>query len=580
MNDLHFLTIAQAARLLHTKDLSPVEYATALISRIDALDGQVNAFITRTNELALKAARDAEKEIVAGRIRGPLHGIPFALKDIFDTAGILTSGHSKIAQHRVPAADATTVQRLHDAGAVLMGKLATHEFASGGPSLDLPWPPARNPWNTAHFTGSSSSGSGAAVAAGFVPGALGSDTGGSIRIPAALCGIAGLKPSYGRVSRRGVIPNSFTFDHAGPLAWTVEDCAILLQCIAGHDPCDFTSSRRPVPDYRAALTGDIRGLRIGVVRHFWEEEGTPSPHGSGERVGVRGSEAMARAMDEAIGVLEHLGARIGTARMRSREAYNDVKMVIAKAEIVEIHGRDMRERLQDFGADFIGRNLPGFLFTAADYVRAQRERKRMVDEMESLYADFDVLLTASSTPAARLDELIGSGFAQKWESPNIYTPFNVTGGPALALGCGFTDAGLPLAMQIAGRPFDEETVLRAGDAYERATQWRQRRPKLVAGAEAPPLVSVRHEIATSRTGVPRDDKGVIARRQQSADAATSDAVRTTVENAIRRAGLTLTDEQRALLDRVAPAVLAAVKRIHADHAWTDEPANAFFLDTN
>ena len=555
MTDLHCLTIAQASRLIQSKELSPVDYVNALISRIDAFDDQISAFITRTNEVALEQARAAEQEIAHGRVRGPLHGIPFALKDIYDTAGILTSGHSKIARERVPRGNATAVQRLSDAGAVLLGKLATHEFASGGPSLDLPWPPARNPWDTAHFTGSSSSGSGAAVAAGFVPATLGSDTGGSIRIPAALCGIAGLKPTYGRVSRYGVIPNSFTFDHAGPLAWTVEDCAILLQCIAGHDARDFTSSRRAVPDYRQALTGDIRGMRVGVVRHFWEEEGNTPPE-------------MARAMDDAIDVLKRLGARIGTARMRSRAAYNDVKMVIAKAEIVEIHGKDMRERLQDFGADFIGRNLPGFLFTAADYVRAQRERKRMVDETETLYGEFDVLLTASSTPAARLDQLIGSGFAQKWESANIYTPFNVTGGPALALCNGFTENGLPLGMQVAGRPFDEETVLRAGDAYERATGWRNCRPQLTPGAKAPPLDQLALS-AGANALVPKEERPF----------ANSDpATRATVEEAITRAGLTLTSEQRALLYRVAPTVLAAVGRIRRDHAWSDEPANAFFFD--
>jgi aspartyl-tRNA(Asn)/glutamyl-tRNA(Gln) amidotransferase subunit A len=556
MNDLHFLTIAQASRLIQSKELSPVEYVNALISRIEAFDEQLNAFITRTYELALEQARAAEQEIARGGVRGPLHGIPFALKDIYDTAGILTSGHSKIAQQRVPNENATTVERLYEAGAVLVGKLATHEFASGGPSLDLPWPPARNPWHTAYFTGSSSSGSGAAVAAGFVPATLGSDTGGSIRIPAALCGIAGLKPTYGRVSRYGVIPNSFTFDHAGPLAWTVEDCAILLQCIAGHDAKDFTSSRRSVPDYRKALNADIRGLRVGVVRHYWEEEAKTPPE-------------IARAMDDAIEVLHRLGARIGAARMRSREAYNDVKMVIAKSEIVEIHGRDMRERLQDFGADFIGRNLPGFLFTAADYVRAQRERKRMVDEMEALYGEFDVLLTASSAPAARLDELIGSGFAQKWERPNIYTPFNVTGGPALSVCNGFTESGLPLAMQIAGRPFDEETVLRVGDAYERATTWRERRPQLTQGAKAPAIDRPLVASASANAEAPQGERP---------SAHIEPATRATVEEAITRAGLTLTDEQRGLLYRVAPTVLAAVRRIRSDHAWSDEPANAFFFD--
>jgi aspartyl-tRNA(Asn)/glutamyl-tRNA(Gln) amidotransferase subunit A len=539
---LHFLTIAEAASLIAAHKLSPLEYVDALFSRIDALDPQVNAFITRTADLARTQARAAEKEISNGKYRGPLHGIPFGLKDIFDTAGILTSGHSKVSRNNIPIENATTVQRLYDAGAVLMGKLATHEFASGGPSLDLPWPPARNPWNTAHFTGSSSSGSGAAVAAGFLPAALGSDTGGSIRIPAALCGIAGIKPTYGRVSRRGIIPNSYTFDHAGPLAWTVEDCAILLQAISGHDPADPASARRPVPDYRANLNGDIRGLRVGVVRHFWEEEGTTDPE-------------MAAAMNAAIDVLRKLGASVGDARMRTREAYNDTKMVIAKTEIVVIHEKELRERPQDFGADFIGRNLPGFLFTGADYVRAQRERRSMVEEMDALYERFDVLLTASSTPADRLDKLVGAGFSQKWEKPNIYTPFNVTGGPALVVCNGYTASGMPLAMQIAGRPFDEATVLRVGHAYEKATTWRRLRPLLDPGQQAPVL----HE------PVP-----------EALSAADVDPeIRMIVETAIVRAGLKLDDRQRALLYRVAPPVLAAVKRIRRDRPRADEPANIF-----
>ncbi|HUP95505.1 MAG TPA: amidase [Burkholderiales bacterium] len=542
--DLHFLSIAQAAALIETKALSPVEYVRELIARIDALDDQVRAFVTRTDDIGIEQARAAEREIARGEYSGPLHGIPFALKDIYNTAGVLTSAHSKIAMGNVPHENATATQRMLDCGAVMLGKLATHEFASGGPSLDLPWPPARNPWNTAHFTGSSSSGSGAAIAAGFCPASLGSDTGGSIRIPASLCGVAGLKPTYGRVSRYGVIPNSFTFDHAGPLAWTVEDCAILLQCVAGHDARDPTSSRRPVPEYRKALTRDIRGLRIGVVRHFWEEEGNTAPE-------------AAHAMDAAIDVLKRLGARIGVARMRSRQDYNDVKMVIAKTELVVIHEKDMRERLQDYGADFIGRNLPGFLFTAADYVRAQRERKRMVDEMEPLYDAFDVLLTASSAPAARLDELIGSGFADKWEKPNIYTPFNVTGGPALSVCNGYTEEGLPLSMQIAGRPFYEETVLRVGHAYECATEWRTRRPALVAGTAAPQLTAPANE--------------------RLSDQHVSSTTRATVEAAIARAGLKLSNAQRALLYRVAPTVLAAVRRIPGDRPWSDEPANAFFF---
>ena len=542
--ELHFLTIAGAAHLIRQRLLSPVQYVEALLSRIDALDSQVHAFITQTAGVALAQAKSAEQEIAQGNYRGPLHGIPFGLKDIYSTAGILTSGHSKICIDNVPAENAHTAQRLLDAGAILMGKLATHEFASGGPSLDLPWPPARNPWNTDYFTGSSSSGSGAAVAAGFVPAALGSDTGGSIRIPAALCGVAGLKPTYGLVSRHGVMPNSYTFDHAGPLAWTVEDCAILLECIAGHDPADPTSARRPVPHYRQALHQDIRGLRIGVVRHYWEEEGPADPE-------------LALAMEAAIDVFKHLGATVGTARMRTRQAYNDVKMVIAKSEIVVIHDKELRERPQDFGADFLGRNLPGYLFSAADYVRAQRERRSMVDEMQPLYEQFDVLLTASSAPASRLETLIGSGFSTKWEKPNIYTPFNVTGGPALALCNGYTQAGLPLSMQIAGRPFAEDTVLRTGHAYEQATAWRKRRPHLVPGAIASTLAPP---------------------TENAPDVSPDAATRAIVESAIARAGLTLTDQQRGLLYRVAPTVLAAVSRIRRDRPREDEPANFFSLD--
>ena len=374
-----------------------------------------------------------------------------------------------------------------------------------------------------------------------MPAALGTDTGGSIRIPSALCGLAGLKPTYGLVSRKGVTPNSFTFDHCGPMAWTVEDCALVLQAIAGHDPKDPTSAQHALPDYAKALTGDIRGLRIGVVRHFWEDEGPTPP-------------AMARAMEGAIDVFRALGATIGVARMRTRQAYNDVKMVIAKAELVVIHEQAMRERLQDFGADFVGRNLPGFLFTAADYVRAQRERRRMVDEMTPLYEQFDVLLTASAAPAARLDTLIGSGFSDKWEKPNIYTPFSVSAGPALVVCNGYTDDGLPLAMQLVGRPFNEATVLNAGHAYEQATDWRRRRPQLTPGAQAPLLTAPAAEALKVDIDGP---------------------TRTIVDAAVARAGLTLSDAHRNLLYRVAPPVLAAVNRIPRNRPQTDEPANVF-----
>src|SRR5438034_10854359 len=252
------------------RDMTRQELDAAL-ARL-GLDGRLNSFIRVLADQARTDARAAETEIAAGKYRGPLHGIPIGLKDIYETAGVATTGHSKVMQDHVPKADAFSVTRLRDAGAIVMGKLATHEFAFGGPSFDLPWPPARNPWDLSRFTGGSSSGTGAAVAAGPVLGGTGSDTGGSIRGPAAYCGLAGIKPTYGLISRMGILPLAFSLDHAGPLAWTAEDCAILLQAMAGHDPADPASADHPIPDYRAALAGEVKGLRIGLIRHFYERD--------------------------------------------------------------------------------------------------------------------------------------------------------------------------------------------------------------------------------------------------------------------------------------------------------------------
>jgi len=285
--ELCFLTVAEASGLIKARKLSPVELTDAYLERIQALEPQLNAFITVTADLARKQAKAAEHEIARRKYRGPMHGIPMALKDIFDTRGILTSGHSRVCIDRIPKEDATVTRRLYEAGAILLGKAATHEFAHGGPSFDLPWPPARNPWNLEHFTGGSSSGSGAAVAAGLAPCAMGSDTGGSIRGPASLCGIAGLMPSAGLVSRAGVIPNSFTFDHVGPMAWSVEDCAIMLQAIAGYDPKDGGSVKVKVPNYRATLRQGVKGMKVGVLRQVWEKD-VPQP------------DEVRRAMDEAV----------------------------------------------------------------------------------------------------------------------------------------------------------------------------------------------------------------------------------------------------------------------------------------
>lgn len=312
MREFHELTIAKASKLIAERELSPVELTRCVLERIDALDPQINAFLTVTADVALEQARAAEQQIACGRYRGPLHGIPVGLKDIYYTAGIRTTGQSRVALEHVPKFDATTTEKLADAGAILLGKTATHEFAHGGPCFDLPFPPARNPWNIAHFTGGSSSGSAAGIAAGFIFGALGTDTGGSIRKPASFCGVVGLKPTYGLVSRYGVIPNSFSLDHCGPLAWTVEDCAIMLGAVAGFDPRDPGSADVPIPNYREALRGNIKGMKIGVLRHLWEEDAPVS-------------DELDRATNEAVAVLQSLGARVETARIRPAQEYYDVK---------------------------------------------------------------------------------------------------------------------------------------------------------------------------------------------------------------------------------------------------------------
>ncbi|MPZ48055.1 MAG: amidase [Dehalococcoidia bacterium] len=539
MNDLQYLTISEAAGLIKRKAVSPAQLAEALISHIEANNPRLDAFITRTFELARAQACKAGAEIAAGRYRGPLHGIPFGLKDIYSTRGILTSGHSRTAMDNVPQEDATTVTRLYEAGAVLMGKLATHEFAHGGPSFDLPWPPARNPWNRDHFTGGSSSGSGAAVAAGFVLGALGSDTGGSIRGPASLCGVAGLKPTYGLVSRHGVMPNSYTFDHCGPMTWTVADCASILQTIAGYDSKDPASVSATIPDYSAALAQDVRGLRVGVVRHFWEED-------------LPVNDEMRQAMEAAVETFRTLGAVCEDVRLAPLQDYYDVKIVIAESELFSVHRQNLCERPGDFGADFLARSLPACLFSAADYVIAQRRRRLLVDAMAPVYDRFDVLLTASAAgPAPRLDAHRAAAF---WEKPNLTTPFNVTGGPALTLCCGFSAGGLPLGMQIAGRPFEEATVLRLGHAFEKATPWRDRRPKLESG---PPPAGETPAHAVSATSL--DTK-----------------TRSLIETQAMRAGLRLNEEQIALASIGTPHALAMAGRLRSQTlGWGDEPASVF-----
>jgi aspartyl-tRNA(Asn)/glutamyl-tRNA(Gln) amidotransferase subunit A len=460
-----FLTIAEASALISKRELSPVELVESRLQRIDRLDGELHSFIRVLREPALAAARSAEAEIMAGNRRGPLHGIPIGLKDIYETKGVATTGHSKVMIDHVPQQDATSVRLLTAAGAIMLGKLATHEFAFGGPSFDLPWPPPRNPWDTTRFTGGSSSGTGAAVAAGLVLGGTGSDTGGSIRGPAAFCGIAGLKPSYGRISRAGILPLAFSLDHAGPMAWTAEDCAIMLGAMAGHDRADPASADRPVPDYRAALASDVKGLRIGLIRHFYEDDNPAN-------------EATRQAIAAAVKVLEDLGCSVREVRLSPLADWAACGILIMLAEGYAIHETNLRERFTDYGEAFRDRMALAALISGGDYVQAVRRRRELVSEFSSTMADLDLVLTAAAPSEAPTFDAVGK-FAI-FERPSLTMPFNVTGMPAMSVCCGYTAAGLPLAFQLAGKPFDEATVLKLAHAYEKATPWRSTRPRLPA----------------------------------------------------------------------------------------------------
>jgi aspartyl-tRNA(Asn)/glutamyl-tRNA(Gln) amidotransferase subunit A len=463
VTDLAWLTVAEAAELLRGGKLSPVEYAKALIARIERHDGRLNAFLRFTPEIALEDARRAEAEIARGAWRGPLHGVPYALKDIVDYAGLPTTAHSKILRDNVAAADAPVAARLKAAGGVFMGKLSTHEFAIGGPSFDLPWPPARNPWNRDHFCGGSSSGSGAATAAGFLPFAIGTDTGGSVRNPASMCGVVGMKPTYGMVSRRGVLPLAYTLDHVGPLTRTVRDNALMLDLIAGHDPLDPGSSPRAAPGCAAQLDRGVKGVRIGVIRHFYARD-------------VQADPEVAAGIEAAVTALAGLGAEVREIATAPLAEYNACNRTILTSEGFALHENWMRERPQDYGALARERLMAGAFVRAADYVNATRLRRKLADAFHALFSGIDVAVTASSMdPPCRIDDAkaIESTYARQARAP-----FNITGGPALSVPVGFTKTGLPLSMQIVGKPFTEALVYRVAQAYEQAAGWVARHPDL------------------------------------------------------------------------------------------------------
>ena len=457
-------SILEISQRLHSRELSPVELTKTCLARIEKLNPILNAFITVTADLALEQAKQAETEIQSGRWRGPLHGVPLGSKDIVDTAGIRSTAGSALFKDRIPTKDAEVVRRLESAGAVLLGKQNLHEFAYGGSSMISYYGEVHNPWNPAHIAGGSSGGSAAAVAAGLGFGAIGSDTAGSIREPAAQCGVVGIKPTFGRVSARGVIPLSSSLDHVGPIARTVSDVAVLLQVLAGFDPEDRNSVDVPVPDSLAALQAGTKPSRIGVPRKFFYED--------------LDSE-VASAVQHALDVLKNLGCEL-------REIDLDVPTdrTLQLAESYAYH-RDFIARSPElYQPETLRRIRSGENISEARVEIARRDLAKARSEIQSVFSNLDFIVTPTvPIPAPSLAELR--------QNPDLLRPrelvllrntrpFNVWGVPAISVPCGFTNSGLPIGLQIAGPPWSEAAVLRLAYAYEQATNWHKREPNLIS----------------------------------------------------------------------------------------------------
>ena len=466
-SEIPFLSASELARLIESREVSPVQATEAYLQRISEVDGRLNSYITVTREQALEAARQAEAEIAAGNYRGPLHGLPLAVKDQFNTAGIRTTGGSSILNEFVPDEDATVMARLKEAGAVLLGKLNMSEFAMAD-IYNHPHGTPRNPWDTTRNPGTSSSGSGAATAAFLCATSLGEDTGGSIRSPANFSGLVGLRPTYGRVSRNGVMGGSWSMDTVGPISRTVEDAAITFQAIAGHDPKDPYTPDVPVPDYRAALTGDISGLRVGVVA-----ERMNAPNLDPE---------MRNAVSAAIDKLRELGADVREVSIPLAPAAGALSMTIIGVEWSNLHRRMFQANFDQLDRNNQIRFLTGLVIPAQAYNKAQKLRAMLREQVLAALDDADVLALPSgvgpappveSVPGVPSKEMALAGLNARI---SFTGPFNLANVPAISVPCGFTESGLPLGLQIVGKPFAEETLFRAAHAYEQATTWHTRRP--------------------------------------------------------------------------------------------------------
>ncbi|ROO28177.1 amidase [Salinisphaera orenii] len=464
MNDILSLSATKLGQKIKAGDISPVDAVDACLARIDATEPKLNAYVRVLADEARAAAKQAEKEIAAGQWKGPLHGVPVALKDLYDLADVPTTASSRVRENWTPNADSAAAERLKAAGAIVLGKTHTHEFAYG-----IVTPTTRNPWDTERTPGGSSGGSGATVASAGAFMAMGSDTGGSIRIPAGLCGTVGLKPTFGRVSRAGITSLSWGLDHAGPLTRTVEDAATCLQVLAGYDPRDPGSVDEPVPDYSAGLRDGIKGLRVGVPTNYFFDQ-----------LDAEVEAAVRKAYEQ----LESLGAELVDVALPMPEQIVAVEFAILLPEASDYHRQMLRDSAHLYNDDVRVMLEAGEFVPATTYIRAQRVRNLLQQEFRKLYDKVDVIVAPSVAATAVTAGTESITWPDGSEEPLIsaYTRFslpgNVTGLPAMSVPCGFTENGLPIGFQAIGRPFDESTVLRLGAAYEAATDWHQRRPDI------------------------------------------------------------------------------------------------------
>ncbi|HET6933624.1 MAG TPA: amidase [Candidatus Angelobacter sp.] len=461
--ELPLLDLAAVSQAVQKKEVSPVEITEACLSRIEQLDPRLNAFITVTAESAIEEARRAEAEIARGEWKGPLHGVPLAVKDLAETAGVRTTAASKVLEHHIPSEDAEVVRRIRAAGAVLLGKLNLHEFAYGGSGVIGHFGTSRNPWNTAHITGGSSSGSAAAVAAGLCYGAIGTDTAGSIRLPASFCGIVGLKPSYGLVSTRGIIPLSWSLDHVGPMTRTASDAALLLQAIAHYDHHDVYCQKFPAVYYPAAIEESCSTIRLGIARKFWD--------------GV--DPQIAKAVDTAVALLSRI-----TSGLQDVELSFETDRTVVRCEPFAYHQRYLPAHEQDYDPETLRRIRSGADVTAADYIEKHRELLRIRREVLHLFEKLDLILTPT-TPVlpptfADLEAAPDQLRSKEMIMLRNTRPFNVFGLPSISVPCGFSENGLPIGLQITGAPGNEGTVLALAHAYEKQTEWNKRRPEIAS----------------------------------------------------------------------------------------------------